>query len=206
MTAKPYELYGVVEQADEDFFNNYARRSLIEWACKTGSDKCKNDATEALKKHIDGTVLISNFLRVIVQAQGVRKLDTEYCVKLWIKQQAATVTSERNELINALGATENPDARSLLLTSTITANGESLQGVSINYSNAERALIFAAIANHNPEAIEELIEFLVSNNEKITTLVGGNVESIFSNLVSRIRSDSLLAKVKTKTFICILVF
>lgn len=195
MTSKPYELFGIVEQEDEDFFNSYARLNLIEWACKFGNEKCKTDATEALKKHIDNEVLISNFLRTTVQAQGVRKLDTEYCVKLWVKQQASKVQSERTELINALGATENTDARSLLLTSAITANDEDLQGVKINYSQEERALIFEAVANNNPEAVGQLIEFLITNKDKITSLVGNNVESIFSNFANKIRNDSLLAKV-----------
>lgn len=198
LTSAPYKAFGIAERDTDEFIDNYARRNLITWACKMGNEQCQSDAAEALKNHIDNKQQISNFLRPQVQTQGVRKLDTEYCLKLWVKQQASTVTSERRDLINALGATENSDARQLLLSSVLVVNGESFQGVNIKYSSAERALVINAIANNNPDAVGEIVTFLIENYVRILALIDNNTDlpNVFSNIAGKIRNADHLEHVR----------
>lgn len=154
-----------MEKSSENHYDNFARRSLIEWACKSFVDVCLNDASTALKNYIDNKSQISNFLKQTILTQGTRTLDKEYFIKLWTRQQQSTNPLERLQIARALGAVHDLEIQKLLLNTLIT-NNEQIEGVDITYTQNERKTILNSIIN-NENVYSVFYEFWINESETI---------------------------------------
>lgn len=166
LVAEPFKLYGLVEKSTENHYDNFARQSLIEWACKSLVDECLTGAANALKSHIDGETEISDFLKTTIFTQGSRTLDRSYFIKFWTLQQQSTVSADRLQILRALGAVHDIEIQKLLLDTVIIANNEQVEGVTLSYTENERKTIIDSLIN-NENLSSYFYELWMNQSEEI---------------------------------------
>lgn len=171
LVEKKYSTLTLTEKNDEKEVDNYLRRNIIEWSCRTKLDKCLTETKDLLAKHLSktDTFTVSPFLQSTIIKNGLRTSEKTVIVELLGDFENLNANTKA-ALIAGLGASEIDDVRAFVFQTLLTLDDGIIDGVKITYSLADRINILVAIVNGNDQGFEHVAQFLTANAAQIKLL------------------------------------
>lgn len=176
----------------ERLADKHARTIAIDWACRTGDDKCIKDTKERVKEVIeDPTKEIEPDVRYIVYCNGLREATEEEYDAIVKRLEAEDDQGERTILINALACIQNSDIQKKFLDASIADKP-------IEFRAQERNLVLRGVYASGQTGLENSMEFIGANHKKIqdTYSPPSPVKNTVIAMSERITSDDLNTKFK----------
>lgn len=166
-----YTTLTLTERQDEKEIDNYLRRNIIEWACRGRLGKCLTETKNLLAQHLSKTeeFTVSPFLQSTIIKNGLRTSDKSVVVEL-LSIFSELDANTKSAIIEGIGASQIEDVQNFIKATLLTATGEKVEDVTINYSVTERTRICISIINNNVDGFEQISKFLIENIEKILEL------------------------------------
>jgi aminopeptidase N len=148
---------GVSVKDEDTHFDRHVRSIAINWACKTGIQKCLDDTYELLNKLLKDKIEIHPDLQSPVYCNGLRESTKEVYDYFLDRFEKSQSDAERSLLITSLGCSQDK----VYLYSYLK---KSLDGV---YRTHELHSILASVASGGPVGLELTLEFLGKNAKEI---------------------------------------
>jgi aminopeptidase N len=178
-----YNRLGVEVVATEHKLERYARSIAINLACQAGLEKCLNQSAEKLQQVIDTGAKIAPDLQSSIYCNGLRQANVTTFFYLQNKMFQSEDQAERTLIINALGCAQD----STLLTQYL--NLAILPGDALRLQEKSRVLL--APVNNGELGLRVMMEFIRYNFHAIIAISPTQVNSMLSNIATRIASQAL---------------
>ena len=132
-----YNSFDIIDNVipKESLIDRYGREFAMNWACKTGNEKCLNDVQIQL-----AAVEVPKGLEYIIYCNGLKGINKQgEWVKVWQKMQSLTSTTERMNIIRGLGCSNDEEVIRDYLDTSITGNSD------VVYLSNERIAVFESV-------------------------------------------------------------
>jgi aminopeptidase N len=149
-----FDSLGVHNKASDTYFDRLARNVGIGWACYVGSPECLYATNNRLQDFILSGQIIEADVRIAVLCNGLRQAKEDVFLAILIKMTSTTDPLERNQLLNALGCSQNPDFLRSYLWSSLTTT---------DINTNERTRILNAVIQGGIVGVRAVLEFLNVN-------------------------------------------
>lgn len=187
-----YQHYGNKDFGNvEPYGDKRAREIGISWACRTGEEKCIQEAKDRVNTSLKtGSRYIEPDLQYILYCAALRQgSDAEF---QYAFKRVFTIKgyNQRQRIFTALGCTQNSTQQQIYLQSTIVEGSQSAA-----YQGSERNTVLNSVANNERGGVLNVIEFLDQNYEAVEKVFGtGTVRSRISSLAYSIASNKTFEK------------
>ncbi|KAL7036535.1 hypothetical protein ACKWTF_008841 [Chironomus riparius] len=160
----------------------YGRDLATNLACNSGNEQCLKDMNLLVRQYANDDIRIPNGLESMYchGFRGTGKQD-EF-VKVWRKMQITADTTFKTTLINGLGCTDDKDALTDYLESTLGSGASQ-----VNYTQTERRAVFTAVLK-SYSSLPVVVEFLNKFELDIISRYGWTLQTILSNVATTIRT------------------
>ncbi|XP_053604249.1 aminopeptidase N-like [Plodia interpunctella] len=182
LTAPMYESLGFIA-GDEKHVTPYFRNIILNFNCRLGNERCTNRASEILQAYRDNPVAnpINPDIQTTIYCSTLRGGSRENFDYLWGLYQATSDSSQQSILLNALGCTNNVEARDFYLNQVIADNSP--------VREQDRHTIIVAVTNASPENTDAALDFIIENFHLIQPRVQGltgttNILNAFSRTLT----------------------
>jgi aminopeptidase N len=153
---------GVSVKDEDTHFDRHVRSIAINWACKTGIQKCLDDTSGLLDKLLKDKKEIHPDLQSPVYCNGLRESTKEVYDYFLDRFEKSQSDAERSLLITSLGCSQDKVYLYSYLRKT-------LAGV---YRTHELHSILASVASGGPVGLELTLDFLGKNAKEIKEKYG----------------------------------
>lgn len=162
--------------------DRYARIVAINIACQAQLEACLSQTSQRLQLLIDNGTALAPDLVSSVYCNGVRAADASLFFSLQNRVFQLSSQTDRNNLLSALGCTQNPSLLMAYLNLAITPG--------VPLTNNERTRILSSPINIGVTSIATMIRFLEVNRIAVASI--GYVNNMCANIASRISNQELL--------------
>lgn len=181
---------GVDIDVDEPKLDRYARTLAINLACQAGLPSCLNQTSKKFKEFVAGDAVIAPDLQSAIYCNGLRQGDRTDYEFLLDKMFASKNQGERTLIIAAIGCNQDSDILKEFLDLTVQVKGSKMR-------LQEKSKILAAPINNGELGLRVLIDFVEKNFEKILEISSPLLNTILTNIASRIASEEIYTKFDT---------
>lgn len=175
---------GVEVIANEPKLDRYARQIAINLACEAKLESCLTQTAQKLAQIVTQDIKIAPDLQSVIYCNGLRQASPITFFVLQKKMLQSQNQAERTLIINALGCSQDEYLLYQFLQ-LINIPGDA-------FRLQEKLRILAALLNNGDIGLHILIEFMEYNYDSIIALSPGQINSMLSNIASRIATENRL--------------
>lgn len=178
-----YDRLGVEVVANEHKLERYARSIAINLACQAGLSKCLTQSAQKLQQVVRNGVKIAPDLQSALYCNGLRQSNATTFFYLQNKMFSSEDQAERTLIINALGCAQD-EALLLQYLNLAIIPGDALR-------LQEKFRVLVAPVNNGELGLRVMMEFIRYNFHSIISISPTQVNTMLSNIASRIASRTL---------------
>lgn len=178
-----YNRLGVDVVENEHKFERYARSIAINLACQAGLSKCLTQSAQKLQQVINSGVKIAPDLQSALYCNGLRQSNSSVFFYLQNKMFKSEDQAERTLIINALGCAQDESLMMQYLNLAL------IPGDSLRLQEKSRLLVAPTASGE--VGLRVMMEFIRYNFHGIIDIASYLVNTMLSNIASRIASESM---------------
>lgn len=167
----------------EELFERFSRQLALKLACDSGNEKCLTDTFNVNKRFVEEGHSIPKGLEPWILCSGFRGTGKQtQWAELYRIMQSETDSTLKNQILSALGCTEDADSLATYLESTV-ADGNS-------YTEAERRTVLSGVLN-SKSGLSPVLNFISNSEIDIIRLFGyASLEDILNVPARTIKTRS----------------
>lgn len=178
-----YNRLGVEVVENEHKLERYARAIAINLACQAGLEDCLTQSAQKLDQVINSGVKIDPDLQSALYCNGLRQSNSSTFFFLQNKMFKSEDQAERTLIINALGCAQDETLLMQYLNLAI------IPGDALRLQEKFRVLV--SPVNNGELGLRVMMEFIRYNFHEIIAITPSQVNTMLSNIASRIASQTL---------------
>lgn len=181
-----YNRLGVEVDVNDPKLDRYARSIAINLACQAGLESCLTQTSQKLQQIVNTTATIAPDLQSAIYCNGLRQADVNTYFFLQNKMLNSEDQAERTLIIASLGCSQDAALLTQLLNLAI------IPGDVLRLQEKFRVLV--APVNNGELGLRVMMDFIRYNFESILAVSATQVNTMLSNIASRVASVELSDK------------